>query len=76
MKIRPLSIRPHDLGTGKTTIAMKMAATVSTGGAWSDGSRCAPGNVIIWSGEDDPTDTLVPRLIASGADRTRVRFCE
>jgi putative DNA primase/helicase len=61
-------------GTGKTTITMKMAATVSTGGAWPDGSRCEPGNVIVWSGEDDPKDTLVPRLIASGADRKRIRF--
>jgi putative DNA primase/helicase len=61
-------------GTGKTTIAMKMAATVSTGGAWPDESRAKPGNVIVWSGEDDPKDTLVPRLIASGADRKRIRF--
>jgi putative DNA primase/helicase len=30
--------------------------------------------VLIWSGEDDPADTLLPRLIASGADRTRCYF--
>ena len=55
-------------GTGKTTIAMKMAAAVSAGGRWPDGSVAKQGNVIIWSGEDDPADTLVPRLEASGAD--------
>ena len=61
-------------GQGKTTIAMAMAATVSVGGRWPDGSRCEPGNVLIWSGEDDPADTLLPRLIASGADRARCFF--
>jgi putative DNA primase/helicase len=61
-------------GQGKTTIAMAMAATVSMGGRWPDGSRCEPGNVLIWSGEDDPADTLLPRLIASGAERSRCFF--
>ena len=61
-------------GTGKTTIAIAMAATVTIGGRWPDGSRCEPGNVLIWSGEDDPADTLLPRLLAVGADRTRVYF--
>lgn len=62
-------------GTGKTTIALALAATVSKGGRWPDGSSfLAPGNVLIWSGEDDPSDTLVPRLIAAGADLGRVHF--
>jgi crossover junction endodeoxyribonuclease RuvC len=51
-------------GTGKTTLALALAAITSIGGVWPDGSRPAPGNVVIWSGEDDPRDTLVPRLIA------------
>jgi putative DNA primase/helicase len=61
-------------GTGKTTAALALAATVTTGGRWPDGTRAAPGEVLIWSGEDDPKDTLVPRLIAAGADLRRVRF--
>lgn len=61
-------------GQGKTTLALAMAATVSSGGRWPDGRRCAPGNVLIWSGEDDPADTLVPRLMGMGADLPRVRF--
>jgi len=61
-------------GQGKTTIALAAAATVTTGGRWPDGSRCEVGNVLIWSGEDDPADTLLPRLIAMGADRARVFF--
>lgn len=63
-------------GQGKTTIAMGMAATVTIGGRWPDGSCCEAGNVLIWSGEDDYTDTLLPRLIAAGADRNRVFFVD
>ncbi len=61
-------------GTGKTTISMALAATVTTGGRWPDGSRSPVGNVIVWSGEDDPADTLIPRLLLSGADVSRVYF--
>lgn len=61
-------------GTGKTTISMGLAATVTTGGRWPDGTRSSAGNVVIWSGEDDPVDTLVPRLSLSGADLTKVYF--
>ena len=61
-------------GTGKTTIAMTFAAAVSAGRAWPDGTCSPVADVLIWSGEDSPADTLVPRLIASGADRGRVHF--
>ena len=61
-------------GTGKTTIAMAFAATVTCGGHWPDGTRTEAGNVLIWSGEDDPGDTLLPRLLAMGADRNRIYF--
>lgn len=61
-------------GTGKTTIALALAATVTTGGRWPDGTRAERGDALIWSGEDDPTDTLAPRLMAAGADLARVQF--
>lgn len=61
-------------GTGKTTISMGLAAIVTTGGRWPDGTRSIVGNVAIWSGEDDPSDTLIPRLVLSGADLSRVYF--
>lgn len=61
-------------GTGKTTISMALAAAVTTGGHWPDGTRSPVGNVVIWSGEDDPADTLVPRLILSGASMDRIYF--
>lgn len=63
-------------GQGKTTIALAFAATVSKGGRWPDGRTCEAGNVLIWSGEDDPTDTLLPRLLAAGADPARCYFVE
>lgn len=61
-------------GCGKTTITMALAAIVTSGGRWPDGTACEPGNVVIWSGEDDPADTLIPRLVLSGADLGRVFF--
>jgi putative DNA primase/helicase len=61
-------------GTGKTTIALSLAATVSTGGTWPDGTTAPQGDVLIWSGEDSADDTLIPRLIAAGADLDRVKM--
>lgn len=61
-------------GTGKTTLSLELAATLSTGGQWPDGTPAPAGSVLIWSGEDDPKDTLVPRLLACGADLSRVHF--
>ena len=60
--------------TGKTTLAIDFAAVVSSGGYWPDGTRAEQGSVVIWSGEDSPEHTLVPRLIAAGADLTRVHI--
>lgn len=61
-------------GQGKTTIALAFAAAVTSGGRWPDNSQCPVGNVLMWSGEDDPADTLLPRLLAMGADPARVFF--
>jgi putative DNA primase/helicase len=61
-------------GTGKTTIGLALAATLTRGAFWPDGSKASPGTVLLWSGEDDPTDTLAPRLLAMGADMSRVYF--
>jgi hypothetical protein len=59
-------------GTGKSTIAFSFAAIITTGGEWPDGTQCKqPGNVVIWSSEDDPADTIKPRLMAMQADTQR-----
>lgn len=63
-------------GCGKTTIALSLAAIVTRGGAWPDGSRCTQaGDVVIWSGEDANAVTAA-RLVASGADMHRVHFID
>ncbi|HEY3327465.1 MAG TPA: AAA family ATPase [Novimethylophilus sp.] len=69
-----LHIFAGQAGTGKTTIAIALAATVSIGGRFPDGSRCPVGNVLIWSGEDSAKDTLIPRLLAADADLSKVHF--
>lgn len=64
-------------GTGKSTLTFNFAATVSNGGVWPDGSQCAaPGNVLIWSSEDDPSDTIGPRLMAVNANLDRCFFIQ
>jgi RecA-family ATPase len=60
-------------GEGKSQIAIAMIAAVTTSGAWPCGEGRAPlGNVIILSAEDGIADTIVPRLMAAGADLRRV----
>jgi putative DNA primase/helicase len=60
-------------GLGKSQVAMDIAATVSTGRPWPGGIvNGNAGDVIILSAEDDVAHTIVPRLIAAGANRTRV----
>jgi putative DNA primase/helicase len=62
-------------GTGKTTIALNLAAIISSGGEWPDGTQCeSPGNILIWSGEDQPRDILLPRLLTHDADCERIYF--
>jgi len=61
-------------GTGKTTIALALAARITAGGLFPDGTRASPGSVVMWSSEDDIADTLVPRFQANGGDRSRLHF--
>lgn len=59
-------------GTGKSTIAFNLAGTITNAGTWPDGSLCrVAGTVLIWSSEDDPADTIKPRLMAVEANERR-----
>ena len=61
-------------GVGKTTISHSIAAILTTGGKWPFSEHHAePGNVIILTAEDDTKYTLVPRLMAAGADLRRIK---
>lgn len=59
-------------GSGKTTLALDWAACISSGRALPHTIQQPPRRVVIWSGEDDVTDTLAPRLLAAGADMSRI----
>jgi hypothetical protein len=61
-------------GAGKSTIAFDLLAQMTCGGKFPDGSRAPLGDVLIWSGEDDIKDTILPRMAVAGADRKRIYF--
>ena len=62
-------------GCGKSTLVLAMAATITNAGRWPDGTPMKnPGSVLIWSSEDAMDTTLVPRLMASRADLSRIKF--
>jgi hypothetical protein len=62
-------------GTGKSQLSIAIIAAITTGGEWPCGEGRAPlGSVIILSAEDGAADTIVPRLIAAGADLARVHI--
>jgi hypothetical protein len=60
-------------GSSKTFLAIDLAARVTTGAPMPDGSPGGPpGDVIVVSAEDDPSTSLVWRLMSAGADLGRV----
>lgn len=61
-------------GIGKSFLTTDMASRVSTGTPWPDGAECPAGSVILISAEDDPGDTLRPRLDAHRADCSRIHL--
>ena len=72
-----VSIIAGNPGLGKSQLAASIAAVVTTGGVWPvDHQQCEAGNVVFLNGEDDPADTLRPRLEAAGADLKRVHFVD
>lgn len=62
-----------DPGLGKSTVALDLAARVSTGRSMPFATEKAPpANVLILSYEDDPDTTITPRIVAAGGDPARV----
>jgi hypothetical protein len=70
-----LTLLAGDGGHGKTTLTLELAAGVSAGRAvfGIDYTTPAAGEVLLISCEDDFGDTVVPRLLALGADLSRIR---
>lgn len=70
-----LTIFDGDPGLGKSLITLNLAARTSTGREMPDGTRGdadGPGGIVLLSAEDDPSDTIRPRLDAAGGDSSRV----
>lgn len=72
-----ITILQGDPGEGKTTLAVHIAATLSQGRPLPFSQQSlAPCTVIYQSAEDNPSDTIKPRLQANGADCARIAFIE
>jgi len=63
-------------GGGKTTIALDLAAKITSGAKFPDGTTTQPGTVIFFSSEDSAADTLKPRFVAAGGDPNRLVFVD
>jgi putative DNA primase/helicase len=62
-----------DMGKGQTTAFM--IAAVTNGGQWPCNEGTAPkGSAVLFTAEDGIEDTVVPRLVAAGADLDRVEI--
>lgn len=72
LPMKRLAILAGTGSAGKSTLTLKMAATVSSGGMWPDGTQCPQGSVLLWSGEDIADEDVLPRLVAMGADLSRI----
>lgn len=64
-----------DPDAGKSWFALQAAACLSRGFTWPDGQKnSTAGSTVFLSGEDDPADTLRPRLDGMGADASKIYF--
>jgi len=65
-----------DPGLGKSFVTIDIVSRLSTGCGWPDrpGEAIPPASSIIMSAEDDPEDTIKPRLRYAGADLKRIHF--
>lgn len=61
-----VSLLIGDPGLGKSLTCLDLAARITTGGLWPDGTRAPEGNVVLLTAEDGLADTVRPRLDALG----------
>ena len=71
-----LALLVGDPDRGKSMCSVDIAAHVSRGAPFPDGAACQQGAVIMASAEDDPNDTIRPRLDSAGADVSRIHILE
>lgn len=62
---------------GKSLVSLDVAARLSSGRDFPDGKNTLGAcDVLILAAEDDPSDTIVPRLIVAGADLDRIHLLD
>jgi hypothetical protein len=71
-----LTLLVGDPGLGKSLLTLDFAARVSEGDTWPDGTqgKYGLGEILLLSAEDDPADTIRPRLDAAGAAPEMIRL--
>ena len=70
-----LTLLQGDPGEGKSTFMVNVAAVITRGGTLPDGFEInEPQNVIYQCTEDDISDTVKPRLLAAGADCSKIAY--
>lgn len=67
-----ITILAGDPGMGKSTISIDLVSRISQGTFLPSGNRTIAGTCLIASAEDAAEDTIMPRLIAAGANIKRV----
>lgn len=70
-----MTVLDGEPGSGKSLLALDLAARVSRGAAMplSRIKPSGPANVVLYNDDDSLADTVRPRLEAAGADLTRIR---
>ena len=68
-----LAVLDGDPGTGKSFVALDIAARISRGGFFPDGQNLdRPHVTLLLNAEDDAADTILPRLAATGGDLANI----
>ena len=68
LQLKALNIVAGPEGKGKSLVVADCTARVTTGRSWPDGTTPPKGRVLYCSAEEDASATVVPRLMAAGAD--------
>ena len=71
-----ITVLAGDAGGGKSFLCCDIAARISSGMPWVEDCPCPQADVVIMNAEDDPSDTIRPRLEAMRADLNRVHLLE
>jgi hypothetical protein len=64
-----------DPGLGKSQAALDILARMTVGDSWPvDGGKAPIAEAMVLTAEDGLSDTVAPRLVAAGADMSKVHF--